>query len=195
MKKIITVISSVLICCLSLQAAPVVFKAHNDCRVTGLETAGGKLYMSVTSGIYGGKSQVNIICSSNMGKSFSGPVLSLNDENLSVMGGVLWNDNAGRLWLFYTETAGYFDGRGVLKAIRCEDPSAAVPVWSEPKVLGYGVCTGKPVQVEGRMVLPFALWSRTLISAWPNLYGNLRKNEDKGLYTDIDDERGAGVYI
>lgn len=182
-------------CCLFMQAAPVVFKAHNDCAVTGIETAGGKLYMSITSGIYGGKSQVNVISSSNMEKSFSAPVLTLSDENMSVMGGILWKDEAGRLWLFYTETEGYFDGRGVLKAVRCDDPAADLPVWSQPEELGYGVCSGKPVQVGGRIILPFALWSRTLISAWPNLYGNLRKSEDNGQYTDIDDDRGAGVYI
>lgn len=195
MKRIIIIVASVIICCLSLQAAPFVFKGQNDCSVTGLEMAGGKLYMSITNGILGGKSKVDVICSANNGKSFSAPVLTLSDSDMSVMGGVLWSDDAGRLWLFYTETMGYFDGRGVLKAVRCDDPAAAVPVWSEPKEMGYGVCTGKPVQVDGRIILPFALWSRTLISAWPNLYGNLRRNEDKGLYSEIDAERGAGIYI
>ncbi len=195
MKRILTVLILVVAFCINGKAAPIVFKGHDDCSVTGLETAGGRLYMSVTSGIYGGKSQVNVICSANGGKSFSGPVLTLSDQTMSVMGGVLWEDPSGRLWLFYTETQGYYDGRGTLKALFCENPSDSSPVWSDPVIMGYGVCTGKPVHVDGRIVLPFALWSRAQISAWPNHFGNLRKNEDKGLHTDIDDCRGAGVYI
>ena len=195
MKRIVTIISMFFAFCMIGKAAPVVLKGHNDCSVTGLETAGGKLYISITNGIYGGRSQVNVICSSNSGKSFSAPVLTLSDESLSVMGGVLWEDASGRLWLFYTETMGYYDGRGVLKAVRCDNPSDAAPTWTEPVQLGYGVCSGKPVQIDGRIVLPFALWSRTQISAWPNHFGNLRQNEDRGLYAELDDKRGAGVYI
>lgn len=194
MKRLVIILSVVLAFCMEAGAA-VVFKGYDDCSVTGLETAGGKMFMSVTSGIFGGRSQVDVLVSVNSGKSFSAPVLTMSDETLSVSNGILWADQTGALWLFYTESKGYFDGRGTLKAVRCADPSAEVLSWSEPQELGFGVCTGKPVQAGGRILLPFALWSRTQISAWPNLYGNLRKSEDLGQYKELDSSRGAGVYV
>ena len=195
MRKLFIIIASAFALCIGAEAAPVVFKGHDFCEVTGLETAGGKLYMSVVSGTFGGNTQVSVMVSSNQGKSFSGPVMMVSEENMSVNEGVLWSDASGALWLFYSVTQGTFDGRGSLRAVRCDDPSASSLIWSEPVELGYGVCTGKPVQTGGRVVLPFALYSRTQISAWPNLYGNLRKNEDKGNYAELDQYRGAGVYV
>ena len=195
MRKIFTIMILTFAFCMNAEAAPVVFKGTDYCSVTGLDTAGGKLYMSVTQGVFGGKSQISALISSNAGKSFSDPVMTIAHESLSVSNGILWTDASGTLWLFYTETEGYFDGRGTLKAIRCSDPSAAMPVWSEPSELGFGVCTGKPIQVDERIVLPFALWSRTQISAWPNLYGNLRKDGDRGQYSELDSYRGAGIYV
>lgn len=182
--------------CLNAICGPVVFEGADVCEATSLESVGGgKLYLSVLSGEYGGKSELHILVSSNSGKSFSEPVLTLKQETLSVSNGILWKDSKGVLWLFYTETMGYFDGKGTLKAIRCTNPTDSAPQWSSPVELGYGVCTGRPVETDGRIVLPFALWSRSLISAWPNLYGNLRQNEDKGLYSELDSYRGAGVYV
>lgn len=182
--------------CLNAICGPVVFEGADVCEATSLESVGGgKLYLSVLSGEYGGKSELHILVSSNSGKSFSEPVLTLKQETLSVSNGILWKDSKGVLWLFYTETMGYFDGKGTLKAIRCTNPTDSAPQWSSPVELGYGVCTGRPVETDGRIVLPFALWSRSLVSAWPNLYGNLRRNEDKGQYTELDAYRGAGVYV
>ena len=181
--------------CLNAAAGPLTFKGQNVCDVTSLERAGGKLYMGILSGDFGGKTQMNIVVSSNGGKSFSAPVLTLSHETLSISNGILWADASGSLWCFYTESDGYFDGKGILKAIRCQDPSVKMPVWSDPQELGYGVCTGSPVQMGDHIVLPFALWSRSQISAYPNLYGNLRADRDNGLYTELDSARGAGVYV
>ena len=49
--------------CMNAEAAPVVFKGTDYCSVTGLDTAGGKLYMSVTQGVFGGKSQISVLIS------------------------------------------------------------------------------------------------------------------------------------
>lgn len=193
--KNILILAMSFIFCMNAFSAPFVFKGQTLCDVTGIEKVGNRIFLSVLSGQYGGASTLNILVSDNGGKAFSTPVLTLSDDLLSVSNGVLWKDGSDVLWLFYTETEGYYDGRGELKAIRCTDPLASVPVWSDPQSLGYGVCTGRPVVAGGRIVLPFALWSRSLISRWPNLYGNMRKNEDRGLHTDIDQYRGAGVYL
>lgn len=180
--------------CAESFAAPVAVNG-NLCDVTGLEYAGGRLYMSVVTGSHDGRTQVDLLSSANEGKSFAGPVLTLSHPTLSVADAVLWTDASGALWMFYTESEGRFDGRGALMSICCTNPSEESPAWSEPKELGYGVCTGKPVEANGKILLPFALWSRAEISQWPHIYGNLCKEPSTDAHKDLDPVRGAGIYV
>ena len=46
--------------------------------------------------------------------------------------GNLWSDPLGRLWCFFDQSLGYFDGRCGDWYIRCDDPDAAEPKWTEP---------------------------------------------------------------
>ena len=137
MKRTVLILSILFssIICAESSAAPVALEG-NLCDVTGIETAGGRLFLAVVSGSYADRTQVNLIASENGGKSFSAPLLTISHESLSVADAVLWTDRAGNLWIFYTESDGRFDGRGALKAIRCSDPSSDPMKWSEPIELG-----------------------------------------------------------
>lgn len=196
MKRTVLILSFLFSCiiCAESSAAPVTLEG-NLCDVTGIETAGGRLFLAVVSGSYADRTEVNLIASANGGKSFTAPLLTISHESLSVADAVLWADISGNLWMFYTESDGRFDGRGALKAIRCQDPSSDPMKWSEPMELGYGICTGKPVEMSGRIVLPFALWSRSEISDYPHIYGNLCKEPRTDAHSDLDTYRGAGIYV
>jgi len=75
--------------------------------------------------------------------------------------GNLWIDPAGKLWLFFDQSLGYFDGRDGDWYITCENPDADEPVWSQPTRFADGCTLNKPtVLANGDWLLPVALWTR-----------------------------------
>jgi len=44
---------------------------------------------------------------------------------------IFWTDPLGRLWCFFDQSLGYFDGRCGDWFIRCDDPDAAEPQMDE----------------------------------------------------------------
>ena len=78
--------------------------------------------------------------------------------------GNLWTDPLGRLWLFFDQSLGYFDGRCGDWYIRCDDPDAAEPVWTKPVRFADGCTLNKPtVLANGDWLLPVSLWTRDRI--------------------------------
>ncbi|MBI1355173.1 MAG: exo-alpha-sialidase [Acidobacteria bacterium] len=71
----------------------------------------------------------------------------------------LWTDPQGRLWLFWAQSAGLWDGRGGVWAMVSDDPDAAAPRWSEPRRIADGVMMNKPiVDSHGDWLLPISGW-------------------------------------
>ncbi len=78
--------------------------------------------------------------------------------------GNLWTDPLGRLWCFFDQSLGYFDGRAGDWYIRCDNPDAAEPVWTEPVRFADGCTLNKPtVLSNGDWLLPMSLWTRDRI--------------------------------
>ena len=72
------------------------------------------------------------------GKSWSKPRVVIDPQDGELNGvryerralvGNLWTDPLGRLWCFFDQSIGYFDGRCGDWYIRCDDPDAAEPKW------------------------------------------------------------------
>jgi hypothetical protein len=73
----------------------------------------------------------------------------------------LWHDPDGKLWLFWAQSYGWWDGRSGVWAITTENSGDAEPKWSEPRRLCDGIMMNKPtVLADGRWVLPAAVWER-----------------------------------
>ena len=73
----------------------------------------------------------------------------------------LWHDPRGRLWLFWTQSEGYFDGRLGVWAMTCDHSGDAAPAWSAPRRLVNGLAMNKPtILADGTWLLPAAIWSR-----------------------------------
>jgi predicted neuraminidase len=99
--------------------------------------------------------------------------------------GNLWTDPLGRLWLFFDQSLGYFDGRGGDWYIRCDNPDADEPVWTEPVRFADGCTLNKPtVLSNGDWLLPVSLWTRNRIG--PALL--------KEAHHDLDPIRMANVF-
>lgn len=180
-------------------------EALDRSQITSIETTiKGRLWASVLCGGEGANGFLTLAYSDSQGKSWVEPVVALDARNdkLSVRNGVLWRSPKGELWLFYSVFDGFFDGRGSMWAMVCQNPDDAKPVWQSPRYLGVGVATGRPMlNNKGEWVLPAALWGREVLD-----YGRMlfvanrwdRKRFDSPYldkYTELDSKRGAGVYI
>jgi len=75
--------------------------------------------------------------------------------------GNLWNDPKGRLWLFFDQQLGDPQKRITNWHMRCDDPDAAEPAWSEPVMFAEGCTLNKPTVLKnGDWLLPVSDWHR-----------------------------------
>jgi predicted neuraminidase len=102
-----------------------------------------------------------------------------------VLVGNIWTDPTGRLWLFFDQSMGYFDGRAGAWAITCDDPDAVQPMWSAPRRLWHGATLNKPVVLgNGDWLMPISLWTRDRINP----------KELRDGFHELDDLRLAHVF-
>ncbi len=103
-----------------------------------------------------------------------------------ILVGNLWTDPTGKLWLFYDQSMGYYDGRAGVWAITCEDPDAETPVWSAPRRIWHGLTLNKPLVLKnGDWLLPISLWGR----------GNINPAELRDAHHELDDQRMAHLFV
>jgi sialidase-1 len=99
--------------------------------------------------------------------------------------GSFWCDPKGRLWLFFHQSVGMFDGSCSNWFVRCDDPDAEKPVWTEPVSIGFGASINKPiVRKNGEWILPVSLWERWHID-----------KPFADCYHELDAVRGANVFV
>ncbi len=99
--------------------------------------------------------------------------------------GNLWTDPLGRLWCFFDQSLGYFDGRCGDWSIRCDNPDAAEPTWTAPVRFADGCTLNKPTVLKnGEWLLPVSLWTRDRIA--PETL--------KDAHHDLDPIRMANVF-
>lgn len=108
----------------------------------------------------GADNYVVAVTSDDEGASWSEARVLLDSPGpVRVFDPVLWLDPHRRLWLFYAQSYGQWDGRGGVWAMTCEEPDASVPSWSQPRRLCDGVMMNKPIVLSDRTwMLPVALW-------------------------------------
>ena len=71
----------------------------------------------------------------------------------------LWLDPLGRLWLFWTQSESYHDGRAGVWAVRAADPEDPQTAWSAPRRICNGVMMNKPfILSTGEWCMPAAVW-------------------------------------
>jgi predicted neuraminidase len=111
----------------------------------------------------GPDSYVLLVTSGDDGKSWSMPKVVIDPPGgVRAFDPCLWHDPDGRLWLFWAQSLGLFDGRAGVWAITAEDSEAETALWSPPRRLCNGVMLNKPTVLStGDWCLPAALWQ------WP----------------------------
>lgn len=152
-------------------------------------TPAGRLWVCWVGGADGEEGFFVLACSDDDGATWSPPrlVIEPHDPALGVarrtLVGALWRDPQGRLWLFFDQSLGYFDGRGGIWCICCDAPDAARPEWSAPRRIWHGTVLNKPIIAhDGTWLLPASLWDRRQI--WGRF---------DGCFPELDPLRGAHV--
>lgn len=160
----------------SLQPIPINFTPGNEysdsardfAMARGIErTVGGRIWAAWVAGGDNEYAYIVTATSDNQGVSWSTPRFVIDSidapDALQRRARVcnFWTDPTGKLWFFYEQSMGSFDGRGGLWAITSENPDAATPTWSEPKRIWHGSMLNKPLVLRnGDWLLPITLWDR-----------------------------------
>lgn len=128
--------------------------------VPGIErTAKGRLWV-----VYGrdveSPRNYQVLKYSDDGRTWSGiELMIMPQRGVRAMSPAIWIDPAGRLWVFWGQSAGLQDGRYGIWAITTDEPDAANPAWSQPRRLGDGIMLNKPtVLSNGDWLLTSSIW-------------------------------------
>lgn len=168
-------------------------------------TPGGRLFSIFYSGSDGEKNGnfAAVMMSEDDGASWQDPFMVIVPEVLEetrVFDPNLWLDPLGRLWVTWTQSHGFFDGRLGVWASLCENPDAPAEALSftPPRRIANGVMMNKPTVLKnGSWLFPCAIWDTQKCVEWsikatedhPELSGEIRSN----VY--ITRDRGASFSL
>ncbi|NLN19144.1 MAG: exo-alpha-sialidase [Firmicutes bacterium] len=126
------------------------------------------------------------ITSDDDGYSWSNPKVVIDPPgDVRAFDGMLWCDPLGRLWLFWAQSQGTYDGRAGVWYIRTDDPDRETVSWTEPKRIANGIALNKPtVLSNGEWLLPIGVWIRKPGNNTPAPYR---------FY--LEEEIGAAVWV
>lgn len=80
-------------------------------------------------------------------------------DSVRIHGPILFYAPDGKLWLFWGQSYIYWDSRGGVWAVTCEEPDADELVWSEPRRICHGVMATPPIVTsKGEFLLPVSIW-------------------------------------
>ncbi len=165
------------------------------------QTPGGRIYSVYFDNEDGDDASAIFCWSDDGGKTFSVPKFILDPGIIpgtavhrSCICGQLWCDPEGRLWFFYMQSVGYFDGRGGSWVVRCDNPDSDAPVWGRSRRIWHGTPMTKPIVLEdGSYLTLISLWGREKIGIQVNK--NYVCGLNSSLYHELDSERKIYAFI
>jgi len=169
--------------------------------IPGVErAANGRLWVTWYTGDTreGPQNYVLLATSGDDGKTWSAPGLVIDPPGfVRAFDECLWHDPQGRMWLFWTQTAGHWDGRGGVWAIVTQDSGSAEPHWSAPRRIADGVLMNKPIVLKnGAWLLPITIGLRAPNVEFINKRDHLglSAEEISGLIHDLGPAKGVNVF-
>jgi predicted neuraminidase len=145
----------------------------------------------------GPQNYVVLSTSGDNGKTWSGPRLVIDPDGfVRAFDAGLWHDPQGRLWLYWAQAAGHWDGRAGVWAMTTGDSGSGKPKWSAPRRICDGVLLNKPIVLRnGSWLLPTIIWSKPANLPFINERDklNLPAARLHALVHDLGDKRGATV--
>lgn len=133
--------------------------------IPGIERASnGRLWSTWYTGDVGEGAIGNhamVATSADVGQKWSKPIAIQGPKGTRLGDPLPWIDPKGRLWVFYAQFTEKTETSPPLRAtfaIRTDDPTSAMPAWSEPfVVVRDGILFGKPIirKEDGAWLAPF----------------------------------------
>ena len=111
----------------------------------------GRIWLAIMTGGAGedNDNYVELITSGDGGNTWSLPKFSLDIPGpMRTFDPAMWTDPLGRVWLFWCQVYDFWDGRGGLWAMICDDPDNENAEWSAPRRLCDGVMKDKPLVMK-----------------------------------------------
>src|SRR5688500_2546674 len=82
----------------------------------------------------GPRNYLVLVTSGDDGKTWSSPQMVVDPQGfVRAFDACLWMDPDKRLWLFWTQAAGHWDGRAGVWAMTASKPGSDRPAWSAPQ--------------------------------------------------------------
>lgn len=154
-------------------------------------TRKGRIYTCWIGGEDGPESYMIVTYSDDSGKTWRDIQFVVDPHSddlpysMNTHVGGFWLDPDGKLWLFYQQSLGMWDGAGAVFALVCDDPDAEYPQWNKPFYITPGSVIKKPIVLSnGEWLLPVSIWERWHITT---------PLEDS--HHEYDNIRGANVYV
>ena len=128
------------------------------------KTDGGRIFVCWYSGGVTEAPGNVVLCekSDDDGRSFTDGLILVRHEDPGIrcFDPTVWIDPERRLWLFWTQSRGTYDGRAGVWAIGCDSPDEDPLAFTAPKRIANGLMLNKPtVRRNGDWLLPVTLWS------------------------------------
>jgi AraC-like DNA-binding protein/predicted neuraminidase len=147
----------------------------------------GRLWTAFYSGGVGEgpDNYVALIMSSDDGHTWTSPILVIDPpEKVRAFDPCLWMDPLNRLWLFWSQSYGLYDGRCGVWASICPNPDAEHMQWTEPRRIAPGIMLNKPTVLStGEWLFPTSLWAHKnagLNHLQDECYSNVYVSRDQG---------------
>ncbi|MBQ8759419.1 MAG: exo-alpha-sialidase [Clostridia bacterium] len=98
--------------------------------------------------------------SDNGGESYELAFYAYHDYEVRMSETLLFMSPEGVLYHFWTQSYKYFDGRGGIWCVKCENPDADIPKFTRPKRICDGFMADNPVVMrDGRWMFPSSVWT------------------------------------
>lgn len=166
--------------------------------VPGIEkTKGGRLFATFYSGeeTEGPGNYVLLKKSENDGFTWSDIIAVYDPKSPQrAFDPCLWIDPDGRLWWFWSQSEGKFDGICGVWFVRCDWPDEHHMIWTEPARFANGVMMNKPTVLEnGDWLMPCAIWTDGCYEGMPKIEG-IRSERKSNVYISRDKGKTFSLY-
>ena len=118
----------------------------------------GRLWVAWHTGdtTEGDENGMVVVSSGDGGDTWTPPLFAIDPPGpLRVLDPGLWTDPDGKVWLFYAQLYGMWDGRAGVWAMQPVDPEDANTAWTPARRLCHGYMKNKPIVMhDGTWLLP-----------------------------------------
>ena len=127
---------------------------------------------------------VMVATAPSAGELFGAPCMVIDPPGqVRAYDATLWLDTDNRMWLFWSQSYDYFDGRSGVWAMYTENPQDSEPEWRVPRRICDGIMMNKPLVLgSGEWLLPVSLCPLCHV-----------KLPDQSYFRDVDKPREAVI--